>query len=148
MDEPSVEVGKSKERLDILHLAGFGPVGDGFDFIQCHCKTVGGEDIAKVFDGVLVELALFCFSEKVIGSETTENFADMLWVIVGVVGVNENVIKVGDNIDVEHVTEDVVDEALKSGRSVGESERHYKPFKGSISSAEGCFPFIAFCYAD
>jgi len=45
-------------------------------------------------------------------------------VVVGVVGVDENVVEVNDYGDVEEVGEDVVHEMLKSCRSVCKSERH------------------------
>ena len=31
---------------------------------------------------------------------------------------------------------------MESGGCVGESERHYTPFKGAVASPESCFPFI------
>ena len=42
----------------------------------------------------------------------------------------------------QEIREDVVHEALESGVSIGKSERHDTPFKGSVASAEGGFPFI------
>ena len=81
-------------------------------------------------------------------SETTEDFADMLLVFRRVVGVDENVVKVDGNIYVEKITKDVIHESLEGGRSIGQSERHNKPFEGSIASPECCLPFVTFRYAD
>jgi len=41
-----------------------------------------------------------------------------------------------------------IDEALERSWSIGESERHNKPFIGAIASAEGSFPFITWSDAD
>ena len=38
---------------------------------------------------------------------------------------------------------DIVHEALKSSGSIGKSERHDTPFKGSVACVESGFPFIA-----
>ena len=80
--------------------------------------------------------------------ETTEDLTDMLLVFHRVVRVDEDVIKVDGDINVEEVAEDVVHESLESGRSIGQSERHNKPFEGSITSPECRLPFITFHNAD
>ena len=41
-----------------------------------------------------------------------------------IVGVDENIIQVDNNTDIKHVGEDIVHKSLKSGWSIGESERH------------------------
>ena len=43
----------------------------------------------------------------------------------------------------QEIREDVVHEALESDRGIGKSERHDTPFKRSVVSVEGGFPFIA-----
>jgi hypothetical protein len=72
-----------------------------------------------------------------------EYFADMFGVILWVIRVDEDVVKVDDDTNVEHVVENIVDEALEGRGSVGKPERHYAPLKGSVSCAEGGFPFIS-----
>ena len=39
--------------------------------------------------------------------------------------------------------ENVVHKSPESGRSIGETFRHDKPFEGSISHLKGCLPFIS-----
>ena len=80
--------------------------------------------------------------------ETTEDLVDMLLVFRRVVRVDEDVVKVDGNINVEEVAEDVIHESLESGWSIGQSERHNKPFEGSIASLECRLPFITFRNAD
>ena len=75
--------------------------------------------------------------------EALENFLDMASVFFFGVRVDEYVIEVHQYTNIEQVTEDVIHEALESGRCVGESERHYAPFKGAVASLESCLPFVA-----
>ncbi len=70
----------------------------------------------------------------------------MFPVLCGIVGVDEDVIKVYNYGNIKHVSEYVVHEALEHCRSIGESKRHDTPFKGAIAGPEGCFPFITFSY--
>jgi hypothetical protein len=39
-DETPIEVGKSKEGLNILDFSWFGPIQNSFDFIDVHRKSV------------------------------------------------------------------------------------------------------------
>ena len=81
-------------------------------------------------------------------SEASENFLDMASVFFFGVGVDEYVVEVYQYTNIEQVTEDVIHEALESGRCVGESERHYVPFEGAVASPESHLPFIALSDSD
>ena len=70
----------------------------------------------------------------------------MFLVLHGIVGINEDVVKVYNYGNIKHVSENVIHEALEHYRSIGESKRHDTPFKGAIAGSEGCFPFITFGY--
>ena len=48
----------------------------------------------------------------------------MLGVFLRIVRVDENIIEVHNDIDVEHMRENIVDEALEGSQSVSESKRH------------------------
>ena len=56
--------------------------------------------------------------------EVPEDFSDMLFVFLGIVRVDENVIEVHNNIDVEHISKDVIHKVLEGSQSISESERH------------------------
>jgi len=79
-DETMVEICKTKEGLDVLHFAGFWPVGNGFDFVSGHGKAIGGEAEAQVFGRDGMEFAFFQLSKEVMLAEVSEDFADMLLV--------------------------------------------------------------------
>ncbi len=71
----------------------------------------------------------------------------MFPVLHGVVGINEDVVKIYDCENVKHVSKNIVHKALEHHRSIGESKRHNTPFKGAIVGPEGCFPCITIGYA-
>ena len=48
----------------------------------------------------------------------------MLSVFLRVVRVDENIVKVHNDVDIEHIRENVIDKALEGSQSVSESERH------------------------
>ena len=127
---------------------GFGPILDGLDLGRIHLQTFFQKNEAKILDGVSGEMTLVRTGIEAMFPETMEDLADMLLVFRRVIGVDEDVVKVNGNINVEEVTEDVIHESLESGRSIGQSERHNKPFKGSIASPECRLPFVTFRNAD
>jgi len=64
-NEMTVKICKTKEGLDVLHLAGFWTVGDGFDFVGGHGKAIGGEAEAQVFSRGGMEFTFFRLSKEV-----------------------------------------------------------------------------------
>ena len=65
-----------------------------------------------------------------------------------VVGIDQYVIQVDNDIDVHHIGEDVIHELLKSCGGISKAFWHYQPLKGSISSLEGGLPFVSCCNAN
>jgi hypothetical protein len=80
--------------------------------------------------------------------ELPEYFTDMFSVKLNVVGVDEDVVKIDNNTNIKHVSEDVVHESLEHYGGIGKSERHDLPFERSIADLECGFPLITFGYAD
>ena len=58
IDESSVKVGETQERLYITHIAGFRPCLDGRDFSLVHFQTLGGQYEAQIFHRIHLESAL------------------------------------------------------------------------------------------
>ena len=77
-----------------------------------------------VFDSVFMEIAFVSSGVKTIFSETSEYLSHMFTMEFWIVGVDEDIIQVENNTDIKHVGEDIVHKSLKSGWSIGESERH------------------------
>ena len=67
----SVEVGKSKERLDVFDFSWFGPLMDGLDFVFSHCETFGLQYITEEFDCVFVPFTFAGFSIESVFSKAS-----------------------------------------------------------------------------
>ena len=79
---------------------------------------------------------------EVMLSEASENFLDMVSVFFLRVQVDEYVVEVHQYTNIEQVAKDIIHEAFESGGCIGESERHYAPFKGAVVSPESRLPFV------
>ncbi|KIN93872.1 hypothetical protein M404DRAFT_169954, partial [Pisolithus tinctorius Marx 270] len=135
INESSVEICETKERLDVSHLLWLRPVMDCLNLLSGHGETGGRKNITEVLDGVGVKLALLRLGIKAMLSKAAEYlFYD--------------VIEVYHNADIEHVCKDAIDESLESCRHVSQTKWHYLPLVRTITSAESRFPFISICYAD
>ena len=95
-NKPSIEVREPQEGLYIADLPGFGPVQDRLDLRLRHRKSGGRENVAEVLDGVGVELALVRAGIEPVLAEASEYLFDVLAVLLGVVGVDEDVVEAGD----------------------------------------------------
>jgi len=101
VNETMVEVHETKEGLDVLHLAGFGPIGDGFYLIGGHGQSVRGKAEPKVFGGGGMELTFLRFGEEIVFPETSEDFVDMSLMGFNILRIYEDVIQIDDNADIE-----------------------------------------------
>ena len=147
-NETLIEIGEAQERLDIFDLSGFRPILNDLEFVGGHSEAAWRKYIAQILDGRDVEKTLIGMGIEVMLSEALENFSDMALVFFLRVGVDEYVIEVHQYTNIEQVAEDVIHEALESSGCIGESERHYMPFKGAIASLESCLPFVALSDSD
>ena len=67
----------------------------------------------------------------------------MLFVLRKVVGIDQDVVQIDNDIDVYHIRENVIHESLKSCGSISKAFWHYQPLERSVSSPESCFPFVS-----
>src|SRR5882672_412456 len=114
VNETTVEVGKTKEGLNVLDFSGFRPILDYLDFVLGHGEAFGRQHISEVFAGSDVELAFVCTGKKSVGVESAKYFSDVSLVSSNVVRVDEDVVQIDDDNDVNHVREDVVHKPLES----------------------------------
>ncbi|KIN94580.1 hypothetical protein M404DRAFT_167892 [Pisolithus tinctorius Marx 270] len=128
INESSVEICKTEERLDVSHLPQLRPVADCLNLLSRHGETGGRKNITEVLDGVRVKLALLQLGIKAM--------------------LSKDVIEVYHDTDIEHVCKDAVDKLLESCRHISQTEWHYPPLVRTITSVESHFPFISVCYAD
>src|SRR5882724_3898829 len=144
-NETAIEVGESKERLNVFDFLGFRPILDDLDLVRGHGEAFRGQHVSKVFAGSDVELTFVCTSKQSISAEPAEYFLNVNFVFGNVVGIDENVIQIYDDNDVNHICENVIHKSLKSCWRISEPFRHYQPFKGTVMGLEGSLPFISGC---
>jgi hypothetical protein len=96
-----------------------------------------------------VEFAFFWYSLEV---NCTESFEYGLYILNVVLErpfcVDENVVDVGDNGDVEKVSECVINELLTGCRCVCQSYGHHEELVKPILGSESGFPFFSFSHSD
>src|SRR5271163_2004620 len=78
----------------------------------------------------------------------TEDFADMCFVLGRIVGENEDILEVDNDINIKKVAENVVHKLLEGSRCISETKRHNKPFERTVTGMEGSFPLVTFGNAD
>ena len=94
MNKSMVKIGKTEERLNVLHPSGFRPFKYGFDLVGSHSEAVFSDDVAQEFHFGLVELTLVPTSVETVFSEPSENLFHAFTMVVQVVREDENIVKV------------------------------------------------------
>jgi len=119
LDEPSVEVHKSYEGLDVFYFCQLWPVHDSLDFNGVHHYMVFGDDESKVVHLLMFKFAFLQSEEQLVGAEGLEYLSsDPLMVCEGG-GVDEDVIHVANGfIAIDKGVEDVVHHCLEGGQQV------------------------------
>src|SRR5882672_4741785 len=143
VNEVTIEVGETKEGLNILDFPRFGPILDNLDLVRGHGEAFGRQHVSEVFAGSDVELAFVCTGQKSVSAESSEYFPNMSFVLGNVVGIDEDVVQIDDDYDVDHIREDVIHELLESCWCISKPFRNYQPFEGTISGSEGSLPFVS-----
>lgn len=123
-DELAVEIGKAKERLDVLHLARFPPILNCLDHGIRHSETTRRKQETEVFNRIHVEFTFFGLHKKAVFLEPREDFFDMPLMGGLILEIDEDVIQIDNNTDVKHICEDIVDKLLEGCGGVGQAHRH------------------------
>src|SRR5882724_338155 len=124
-NESSVEVGKTKERLNIFDLSGFRPILDYLDFVRRHGEAFGRQHISEVFTGSDVKFAFVCTGKKSVSTESAKYFSNVSLMFGDVVRVDKDVIQIDDDNDVNHICENVIHKLLESCWGISKPFRHY-----------------------
>ena len=111
--------------MNVLDLPQFGPLLNGLYFVGGHRETSGRQDVAEIFDAFVVELTFLWFGIQPVLPESAEDLLDLFMVSSFIRRINENIVKVDDNTNVQHISEDIVHEVLESAGGVGKPKRHY-----------------------
>ena len=86
--------------MNILDFLGFRPILDSLNFGGVHLQTILRKNKAKVFDSVTGESTLVGVCIETMLAEMAEDLMNMLLMLCGVVRINEDVVKVYNDIDI------------------------------------------------
>jgi len=118
-DEPSVEVHKSYEGLDVLYFHQLWPVHDSLDFNRVHCYMVFGDDEPKVVHLLMFEFAFLQSEEQLVGMEGLEYLSSDPPMVCKGGRVDEDVIHIANGfIAIDRGVEDVVHHCLEGSWQV------------------------------
>src|SRR6266436_1847897 len=129
LDEPSVEVHKSYEGLDVLYFCWLWPVHDSLNFNGVHHYTVFGDDKSKVVHLSTFEFAFLQLEEQLVGAEGLEYLSSDPPMVCEGGRVDEDVVHVANSF-------------------IAQSKEHDKQLKESSVCGEGCLPLIPFFQSD
>src|SRR5882672_4442294 len=87
INQTMVEVGETKEGLNILDFPRFGPILDKLDLIRGYGEAFGRQHVSEVFAGSNMELTFVCTGKKSVSAESSEYFPNMSFVLGNVVGI-------------------------------------------------------------
>src|SRR5258707_10121164 len=117
LDEPSVEVHKSYEGLDVLHFHQLWPVHDSLDFNRVHHYTVFGDDESEVVHLLMFEFAFLQSEEQLVGTEGLEYLSSDPPMVCEGGRVDEDAIHVANGfIAIDKGAEDVIHHCLEGGQ--------------------------------
>src|SRR4051812_31360204 len=104
--------------------------------------------MAEVGDGGFEELALGDLAVELVLSQEGEDLSDV-FIVFGVgLAEYENVINVHNDRLIEEGAEDVLDQGLECGGSIGETERHHLVLVVAVARAEGGLLDVLFVDSD
>ena len=86
--------------MNIFNFIGFGPVLNDLDFSGIHAETARTDDVPKIFHRIRVETTLVTIYKETMFSEVSEYLFDMLLMVSHVVGKDEDVVQIDQDIDI------------------------------------------------
>jgi hypothetical protein len=108
----------------------------------------GGDDEPEVFDSVHMEGTLQDFCAKVSFAQVLEDMTNVVAMLLGGVREDEDIIKIHNDEEVDHVLEKVVHEVLELCGGIGCTHGHDKPLIGAVLCVERCKPLMTFNNSD
>ena len=147
-DKAAVEVGKAKEDLDFADAGWGSPRGDDGDFCRIHGYAFRRDDISEKLNLVDTELTLLEINLKLGVRKELQDSAYIGGVSFFVLRVDQDVIQINDYDRVQTLAQDVVEERLKRGRRVTETEGHNQELEMAITRPKRRFPFVSFGNSD
>jgi hypothetical protein len=103
-----------------------------------------GDDEPEIFDSVHMEGTLWDFGVKVSLAQALEHVMNMVMMLLKGVGENEDIIKIHDDEEIDHVLKWVIQKVLELHWSVCHAHWHDEPLIGAILGVKGCESLMTF----
>ena len=140
----SVEVGKAKERPNVLDFFRGGPAGDTIQLYRVHGKLTRFDDHPEVFHFSGGKATFLQFEMEVQFHHALEDVFGAFTMSVFIRREDKEVVHVDDEPSFSnHVSEGVVHKSLEHCGGVGKSKEHYHWFEEAFVCDEGSFPLMA-----
>ena len=115
---------QSVQETDAMTSDQWGRPLNGIDLGREYCNTLGGDNVAKVFYRLTVELTLLGRSIKLVLAQSIQHLTDMVVVLRHASGEHKDIVHEDDNK--WQPFEDCVHEQCELGWRVGQAEWHDK----------------------
>jgi hypothetical protein len=135
-DKATIVVAHAEEGLEFLEIGGGWPCFDGFYFLGVGGDTLCRDDMAQVLDSGLEKLAFGCFAIELVFAEESKDLTQVFLVVSLVLAVYEDIINVHDDTFVKEGAENVLNQGLECGGSIGKTKWHDLVLKVAVASAE------------
>ena len=140
LDEPLVEVDKSKEYLDIHPVLWDRPFMDFSYLYGIYRDFVLQDNKSQIFNPLLLELAFLRVQKQLVFGQDLQYSLDSLYMLFHKSS--------KDEIDYYYtfcneIPEDIVHYCLENDQTVGYFEEYYKRFEQAMVSTESSLPLIA-----
>ena len=140
----SVEVGKAKERSDVLDCFRGGPASNTIQLYRVHGKLSGFDNHAEIFYLGGGKTTFLQLEMEVQFRHALEDAFSAFTMGLFVRGQTKEVVHINNEPSFgDHVSEGVIHKPLECCRRVGESEEHYCRFEEAFLCNEGGFPLMA-----
>ncbi len=102
-NEATVKISEAEEGLNILYFLWLGPILNYLNFCLVYGESLGRQDVPKVLYLLRVKLTFVGVGKEPMLAKVSEHFFDMFAMIRGIVRINEDVVKIDDDGNINHV---------------------------------------------
>jgi len=130
LDEPLVEVDKSRKSLDICPVLGNRPFMDSIHLDGVHRDFIFQDNKFQVFDLLLLELAFLRVQKQLVFGQNLQHSPDSSYILLYRPGKDKDVIQIDYHYILgNEILENIVHHYLEGGWTVGHPKEHHKRLK-------------------
>ena len=138
-----IEIGKPNKYLNILYWLWSKPGLNDIYFFFFYVDFLARYDVVKETNFFLMKITIFQVSKQAIFLEFFKNLLNGFYItLVGVFGINQNIIKLNDDKKMQFFCWDFVDIALKASRGIEKTKKHNLVLKIAATYSKVFFSFV------